>query len=70
MTTDDENAILKVGEFIRQTGNEVMAMKESCIELITAIGFMNKRLIKIEARLIYEFNKKDKESCNFERDKE
>lgn len=42
-----QNAILKVGEFIRQTGNEVRDLKKACLELTMAMQVMNEKILKI-----------------------
>lgn len=52
-----QQAILKVGEFIRQTGKEVEDVKNACRELTLAILAMNKTLKKIELRVTDAKNK-------------
>lgn len=45
------DAILKVGEFIRQTADQVDNMRSAIIELVKAMNCMNNKLIEIEKNI-------------------
>lgn len=57
MSKTAEEALIKVGEFIRLTGNEVRDVKEACMNLTLAIIDMNKILIEMN-RKINELDKR------------
>lgn len=54
METEDleENALLKVGDFIRETAFQVRDCKNSIAELIKAIDIMNRKINDIKLLLI------------------